>query len=314
MLNSTTYDLTQKLQEALFQAGIALQPDGKAPPPASHSPLMQVQRGYAESAGWILTQAQEFDPEPLSVERFRVRAVWSSQRIVCALLDLMTAEKWFDRIKDDYYLTEEGRMLIQAVKDRWNRILIPLEEHLSEGDILSLEKLMRRVLDASLTSAVPRSKWSLQHSRRRAPADDAPVIMQLFHHSSDFNAYRDDSHMAALQPSGVEAFAWEAFSLVCNGAADTAKGVFDQLTYRGYSISEFAEGLHDISRRGWLETQGVECYAVTLAGRKVLEEVEYLTDQYFFSAWNCLSAAEIQELLEGMHNLGDKLLAMASAS
>lgn len=307
MLDNKIYDLTQELQGLLFQAGVALQPDGKAPPPASNSPLMPVQRGYAESAGWILAQAQEFDPEPLSVERFRVRAVWSSERITAAFLDLMTAEKWFDRRKDEYYLTDDGRALIQAVKDRWNRILTPLAEHLTEDDVVPLENLMRRVLDTALTSATPPGKWSLEHSRHRAPAENSSTIMKLFHHGSDFNAYRDDSHMAAFQPLGIPAFAWEAFSLICNGTADTAKDVFDKLTYRGYSIGEYAEGLQKAVQRDWLEITDSDRYTVTDQGRAVRQRVEHLTDQYFYAAWDCLSDAESQDLVNRMQGLKDRL-------
>lgn len=314
MLNSQTYDLTQELQGLLFKAGVALQPDSKAPPPISNSPLMSVQRGYAESAGWVLAQAQEFDPEPLSVERFRVRAVWSSERIVQAFLDLMTAEKWFDRIKDDYHLTEDGHALIQAVQDRSSRILAQLTDHLSENEVAPLENLMRRVLDSALVSATPPGKWSLQHSRRRAPAEHSSTIMKLFHHGSDFNAYRDDSHMAAFQPLDIEAYAWESFSLVCSGTADTAKGVFEQLAYRGYSISEYADGLQDVAQRGWLSMNADAQYAVTDEGRTVRQEVEQLTDQYFYAAWNVLSDTESEEMVKRMRALKEVLSGIVMSS
>src|SRR5829696_7632375 len=98
-LNSDFYDLTQAFQGALFQGGMALQPEDKMP--LFTNPVLQLRRGYAESPAWLMVQAQEFDSEPLSVERLRKRAVWSSERIISGLLDLMASEKWFDRIGDD---------------------------------------------------------------------------------------------------------------------------------------------------------------------------------------------------------------------
>src|SRR5689334_1828837 len=94
LLNSDFYELTQDFQAALFQGGMALQTDNF--PPAATNPLLQLRRGYAESPAWFLVQAEEFDPEPLSVKNIRVRAVWSSERIVNAILDLMASEQWLD--------------------------------------------------------------------------------------------------------------------------------------------------------------------------------------------------------------------------
>ena len=109
MLNYEFYELTQEFQGAIFQVGMALQSE---PLPPSDNVLLQLRRGYAESPAWFLVQAQEFDPEPLSVSRLRTRAVWSSERIVSAILDLMASEKWLDRLGDDYYLTQDGRLMI----------------------------------------------------------------------------------------------------------------------------------------------------------------------------------------------------------
>src|SRR5262249_17539374 len=107
LLNGDFYELTQDFQGALFRGGMALLPDGA--PPIPSSPVFQLRRGYAESPAWFLVQAEEFDPEPLSIGRIRARAVWSSERIVAALLDLMVSESWLDRVGNEYPLTEEGR-------------------------------------------------------------------------------------------------------------------------------------------------------------------------------------------------------------
>src|SRR5262249_27689452 len=130
-LNSDFYDLTQDFQGALFQGGMALLPQSAPAPASSPNPMFQLRRGYAESPAWFLVQAEEFDPEPLSVERIRRRAVWSSERIVAALLDLMVSEKWLDRVGDEYPLTSEGRAAIQAIIERRQTILSPLITYLS---------------------------------------------------------------------------------------------------------------------------------------------------------------------------------------
>jgi DNA-binding MarR family transcriptional regulator len=308
LLNSDFYELTQDFQGALFQGGMALLENGA--PPVSTNAVLQLRRGYAESPAWFLVLAQEFDPEPLSVERIRVRAVWSSERIVAALLDLMASEKWLDRVGAEYHLTDDGRAVIQGLTERRHTILAPLITHLAADEVEPLERLMRRVLDASSEHPSPPGTWSLAHSRNRMPNDDAPTVHKLFQYCADFNAYRDDSHMAAFQPLGVEAYAWEAFSHIWRGTANTAQAIFDILPHRGYSRTEFAEGLRHIAERAWIKTDDGEMYQMTDEGRKIRQEVERLTNEYFFGAWSCLSESEIEEVHQRMSDLKVKLEGM----
>lgn len=311
LLNMDFYELTQDFQGALFQGGMALLTGGL--PPAAPNPLLQLRRGYAESPAWFLVQAEEFDPEPLSVETIRLRAVWSSESIVRALLDLMASEQWLDRVGEDYYLTELGRVMIRSLSERRRLILTPLTPlvgHLSADETKPIERLMRHILDASLEHPEPPGTWSIAHSRRRAPFDDAPTVFKLFQYCADFNAYRDDAHMAAFQPLGVEAYSWEAFTLVWNEKAFTARTIADLLPHRGYSWSEYQTGLRNIAGRGWVQTNESEIYTMTPEGRKIREEAEHLTDQYFFGAWSCLTESEIEELYQRMSTLKTKLEGM----
>ncbi|MBZ0287121.1 MAG: hypothetical protein K8I30_05860 [Anaerolineae bacterium] len=304
LLNSDFYDLTQNFQGALFQGGLALQPGGPPPPQTG---LIQLRRGYAESPAWMLIQAQEFDPEPLTVENVRVRAVWSSARIIRAILDLMASEQWLDRVGEVYHLTEQGQAVLRSVIERRALILTPLVTYLSADEAKPIERLLRRIVDASLSHTAPPNTWSLAHSRKRTPSDNAPTVLKLFQYCADLNAYRDDSHMAAFQPLGVEAHAWEAFSHVWSGTAYTAGAIYELLPYRGYSRAEYEAGLRDIAGRGWLQTNESAIFTVTDEGRKVRDEAERLTDQYFYDAWSCLTGAEIEELHQRMSDLKAKL-------
>jgi hypothetical protein len=117
-VDSRFYDYTQEFQGILFQAAATLQARSGPPAQTSANPVLQIRRGYAESPGWFMVQAAEFDPEPLSVDRLRVRAVWSSPSIVQALLELLAGEKWFDRTGTDYHLTEAGRDVIRTMNSR----------------------------------------------------------------------------------------------------------------------------------------------------------------------------------------------------
>ena len=301
MLNSDLYDLTQNFQGAIYQAGMKLMDTPFPTPP----PILQLRRGYAEAPAWLMVQAQEFDPEPLTVANLWVRAVWSAPSIIQALLDLLASEKWFDRIGDEYHLRDEGREVIARSRGRLVSVVEPLLVVLDADEVERMEKLLHRVIDASLNTPEPPGTWCLAHSRRRAPGEDAPVLLKIIYYLSDLNACRDDAHMAAFQPHGVEAYVWEAFAFVWQGSAQTADELFDQLWYRGYSREDFAGALEELTRRGWIQANDDGRYAMTDQGRALREAAERLTDEYFYTPWKaCLSAEEIEELrgrMEGMY-------------
>src|SRR5688572_2853814 len=86
--NAALYDLTQNTQGALWQAAFQQYQARLSETERSAQtmpPLLHLRSGYAESPGWMMIQAAEFDPEPLSVERFRKRAVYSAPNLSLAL-------------------------------------------------------------------------------------------------------------------------------------------------------------------------------------------------------------------------------------
>ena len=87
MLDEALYNLMMETQAAIFAAAstaTASTSEASVPPP-----LLQVNAGRAESPGWFLVQAAEFDPEPLTVADLRIRDVYGAPRIVQALLDIL---------------------------------------------------------------------------------------------------------------------------------------------------------------------------------------------------------------------------------
>jgi hypothetical protein len=293
MLDVAFYNLLMEAFDALYSVGSA----HASTPEEPVSVILQLRAGRAESPGWFLIQAAEFDPDPLTVANLRVRDVYASERIVQALLELMASEEWFDRsAQDAYALTAKGRAVLQrGIQHRYEltAALMPLPA----ADVERIATLLGQLIDASLAAPVPPGSWCLAHSRRRAPAHDAPALVRIAQYFSDFNAFRDDAHMAAWQSYTLDGYVWEAFALVCDGEADSAARLFEQLAYRGYSCGEYAAALEFLTCRSWLEpapTTGA--YRVTADGRAAREAVERLTDSYFYAPWSCLAGAETAEL------------------
>ena len=305
MLDAQFYDLIQSLWGSFARAMAAVRLPEPTPLPP---PVLQIQPGQAESPAWFLIQAAEFDPEPLSVARLRVRDIYASERIVAALLEVMAAERWFDRRGDDYHLRAEGRAVLDRIRANRSRRLSALP--LPAEPMTRLERALRDVIDRSLAAGDPPGTWSLAHSRRRAPADDAPPAEKLFQYVADINAFRDDCHMAAWRPRGMAGYVWEAFGLVADGTGPTADALFQALPYRGYSVADYAAALDDVAARGWVAPSN-DGWQATDAGRAVRAAAEERTDDAFYAPWAHLSAAEVLAIRDDIVTLNQQLTSAA---
>ena len=312
MFNADLYNLTQSLSGAFFTGMSTIRAQEELDPLPD---LFRLRAGYAESPGWFMVQALEFDPQPLTVSDLRVRDTYASESLVRALLEIMASEKWLHRQGESYFLSAMGRALANERRQRIMRWLAALQP-LPEMDLQHLEKGLAQIIQSSLNSSQPPGTWCLAHSRHRAPGANAPAVVKIYHYTADFNAFRDDAHMAAWQPLGVDGRTWEAFSYVFNGSARSAPALFDQLAYRGYSQEDYAAALSALEERGWITTDLEQensreiLFQPTAEGHQIQAEVEKLTDDYFFAPWRTLSQEKIDQLIQLMEQAIAALQAM----
>jgi hypothetical protein len=302
-MDANFYNLTQQTQGAIFGAIFAQMQKEVITPPQPH-PLMQVQRGYAEAPAWFMIQAAEFDPEPLTVAKLRVRDTYASVRYVQAIMDMMVAVKWFDRTPhDEYVLTEAGRELMLQTTARAVVPLTKLNDQL-QTDVVRLAELLGKIIDLWLADHT-RSSWCLAHSRNRAPADSAPPLVKISQYCSDFNAYRDDAHMAGWGgrfANGIAGITYESFTFIDDGKANSAETLFEQLAYRGYATPDFAQSIAELQELGWLDGDN----KVTELGRSIRAGVERATDDYFYAVWSQLGVGEADDLERLLGELGSE--------
>lgn len=301
MFDSDFYDLTQNTAGAIFGAAIKLRASKTVEALEAPPALLQLRGGLAESPGWMLVQAIEFDPEPINVEKLRQRAVWSSPEIIGAILELLHTEKWLTRhANGDYSLTAAGRATWQHRLELRYDLMSYLDEAVPNIDRLLV--LLHKVIDLSLAGET--DTWCLRYSRNRA-SNDAPRLYQIVQFTSDLNAYRDDCHMASFMPHHIEPYAFESFSFIWGDQANSPESVYDQIAYRGWSLAQFEQGFADLVKRGWIAASGDNQYTATDAGQAVRREIEAETDRRFYAPWEKLGegeAEEIQQLLQGLHD------------
>lgn len=312
--NSELYDYTQTTQGLIYRAAYqawmnALSDDEKAAM-QQQDPIFAIKRGYAESPGWMMVQVQEFDPEPLTVALFRKRAVYSAPQLSQALLELLASEGYLDRRDDAYHLTQKGRDFLAMRQERFYAPLANFQP-MPAADITRLVDLTGHIIAAASQAATPPGTWCLDHSRRRRPAGDMPPLAHMIQYGSDFNAFRDDAHMAAYGAHDIQGHVWEGFAMIASGKAQTVTDLVSQLGYRGFYTEDWQAVVDDLKERGWLIKVG-DGYALTDAGQAVQAAVEQQTDAYFFAPFGTLSAAEFEEWLSLMQAINEACAAPAS--
>jgi len=307
--NSELYNLTQAAVSYLFQAAAQnyqqkLSEEEQQQAQAAVPQLFQIRSGYAESPAWMMVQVMEFAPEPLTVEHFRKRAVYSGPELSRGLLELLASEGWLDRKGHQYFLTDAGRKIVDWFNERRTARLAGFEP-LAADEIETIVNLGGRIIDACLQADTPPGTWCIAHSRNRAPADDAPPLAKIVQYASDFNSFRDDAHMAAYGAHNVQGHVWEAFNYVVTEQANTVAALYNKLAYRGFYTEDWQAAFNDLQARDWIVVDN-GAYQILEAGRAVFEDVERMTDTYFYVPWAVLSEVEYKQFVTLLQKLKDR--------
>ncbi|MBI3163891.1 MAG: hypothetical protein HYZ24_04350 [Chloroflexi bacterium] len=177
---------------------------------------------------------------------------------------------------------------------------------LPPNDLQRLVDYLVRLSDASFAAPEPPPKFCLTHYKNYKSTfdDNAPPIRLFVHYFKELDFYRMDSHMAAWRSHNLEGNRWEVFSEVWGGKNNTLDKIYDELSFRGITRDGYANILQELVERGWIQQDG-ETYQPTDEGKRIREEAETLTDQYFFAPWSCLNQFELEELASLANQLLD---------
>jgi len=248
--------------------------------------------GIDTGMGGLLLTTFTFDPVPVSNEILQKRMPFQeyTQRLEHATeLGLLKSAG-----EGEYRLSEEGHSLVKKAISAAYACMEQLDP-LGPNDLHYLSVLLHRLVKASYSSPEPPGKWCITHSRRVDPGENAPILVQIDQCLSDLAAYRDDAHLAAWQPLGFDGPTWETLSLLWEKKVDTLEELQEKLHFRGHPHSLYEESLKSLTGKG-LVRRSKGKFLVTRKGKKLRQEAEQLTDEYFYASWKCLEEEELQAL------------------
>lgn len=250
----------------------------------------QQQQGVSEQTISLLLAALTLEPGTTSPEKLMVRGPYTA------------ASEWMARLhaaKDKMLMLEPepGEFRLSPKGRTVTRKLIrDSRKAMEKADPLSLEEgrqlvaLLTRLVQASLFKSPPPDTWSIRLSYQLMPAEEPPLpyIEQAL---SCLRAYREDAHLAAWQPCGLDAQALEALTLIWRDQVRSLDGLYDRLAQRGFERHDYQAALQDMRQRGLLagDDQDIK---LTAAGQELRNEIEQLTDHYFFAPWDCLAPGD----------------------
>jgi len=95
---------------------------------------------------------------------------------------------------------------------------------------------------------------------------------------------------------------------VATSSAVTAAQIAETMSFRGYDTFEFEAALKAAVQVGWLEAaENPGAFRPTQKGRELREQVERLTDEYFYHPWTIFSPAELDEFYTLLTKLREQL-------
>jgi hypothetical protein len=255
--------------------------------------------------GWLLA-ALTFEPETITPNRLRVRNPYTALDIYLKELEAAAgAGSFVEAPQYEFSLTPSARAetlrLIAA-----GRALMAQADPLPTADSSRLAALSGRLARAALETPPMPENWSIHLSYRIMPEAEPPL--PYFEQTvSCMHAYRDDAHLAAWKPGGLDAPTLEALTLLWRCEADTLKGICEKLKGRGHPPQVYAGALAELRKRGFLEGPDPGP-RLTESGKSFREKIEQDTDRYFFAPWSCLTDAEKVEMAELLTRLRDGLI------
>ncbi|HEX3052198.1 MAG TPA: hypothetical protein VHP83_16180 [Aggregatilineaceae bacterium] len=276
-------------------------------------PAMQekIEASHLQDGLWgALAVALDFEPEPTTVEKFLAHNPYTNPQNFAERFQTLTEQGLFEESSaGEYRITTQGHAAANTVLDVMTEKLRETNP-LPAADIHRIADLLLRLIAAALDAPEPADKSGLVYNRHSDLGEAAPPMLRVLQYLADMGTFRDDAHLNAWRKHAISGPAWEALTLVWRGEAHHAAELVEKLPFRRWTAADYQAALDELARRGWIEADGDQV-RVTEAGQRMREAAEAETDRVYYAPWSVLSAAELNELGEGLIRLRDQLQEVA---
>ena len=263
----------------------------------------QFEEHFTEQRFYPLTfTAAQVAPKPISAGLLNKRNPYANPAGNEALLRDTSEAGYLDPVgQGDYLVSEKGANAIRDVHEVFYNYINRINRF-PKDKLQELDTLLEALVSACTKADFPNGTLRLDISHNGHPQVEPASLARIDQLLDDMNAFRDDAHVAAWSPAGVDGHTWEVLTFVWNGEASTVEKLVERLPYRSYAAEDYTATLNELSQRGWIEP-GEDGYTVTGTGKKIRDEAETQTDTNYFSPWKALTDEEVNRLGELLNEL-----------
>jgi hypothetical protein len=258
----------------------------------------------------------ELGLETFSIKEFQHRDPFSNPEQFERLFPRLEIKGWIIPMREAgrYEVTARARdavrQIVQAGDDRLTKF-----ESMPEAELKRLLLWLKQIVLANKAAPEPPEKWAIA-KRFHVATRNSPPIVQIRERLMDIFAYRDDAHLSAARPHFNQAgLVWNVLGAVATGSAVTAEKMAETMLFRGYDTYEYEAATKAAIAVGWLEAADeAGTFRPTAKGRELREQVEKLTDEYFYGPWVMLSPDDLDEFYDLLTKLREQLHAFKKTS
>jgi hypothetical protein len=252
----------------------------------------------------------ELGLDRFSIQDFQRRDPYSNPEQFERLFVRLNIKGWIEPMRDgSFKVTEKARetarFLIQA-----GDVQLSDFAAIPDQDLKRLLVLLKQIVLESCLAPEPPGKWAVL-KRFRVADEHYPPIMQIREYLMDLFAYHDDSHLSASRPYFNEAgIVWIVLGALWKGDAVNAEQMAEKMAFRGYDVEDYEIAIQAALELGWAEPGNrSDKFSLTEEGKKLREQAEQDTNEYFYAPWSVLTPDEIKELRELLTRLYNGLKA-----
>ncbi len=206
---------------------------------------------------------------------------------------------WVEPLQDgSSRVTDEAREAVRKIIRAGDEQLLGFCS-MTDSDLKRLITLLKQIITECKLTRQPPEKWAI-FKRFRVADEQSPLIVQVREYLMDMYAYRDDSHLSAARPHfNAAGIVWLVLGALWKGDAGNAGQMAESMPFRGYDVEDYEIAIQAAVELGWAEpADHPESFRLTPKGKELREQVEHLTNEYFYTPWSVLVQAEIDELYD----------------